>query len=89
MNLILLMLFLALFSWLMAGLWLEEIKFSWRKVPASELLNRWLQSWQLLGSQGGALSQLGAIPQYKFFSRLAEEGLRQARTFGSFPKDLI
>lgn len=89
MNLILLTLFLALLSWLMAGFWMDEIKFSWRKVPAAELLNRWLQSWQLLGSQGGALSQLGVIPQYKFFSRLAEEGLRQARTFGSFPKELI
>lgn len=83
--------FLALLSWCVSGLWLGESlgRLPRRRPAPAEVFNRWLQSWQLLGTSGGALSQLSVVPPYKFFSRLAEEGLRQARTFGSFPRELI
>lgn len=82
---------LAFVCWCISGLWLGEplLQAPRRKLSQAEIFNRWLQSWQLLGTTGGALSQLSAVPRYKFFGRLAEEGLRQARTYGSFPRDLI
>jgi hypothetical protein len=78
-------------SWLVAGLWLNEKSFPqfWRKQDAAEALNRWLQTWQLTNSGGGGLSNLGEVPQFKFFGRLAEGGLRHARAFGSFPRELL
>ncbi|MFP5458456.1 MAG: hypothetical protein ACLGG7_06970 [Bacteriovoracia bacterium] len=82
---------LAFVCWCISGVWFGEplVRAPRRKLTQAEIFNRWLQSWQLLGTSGGALSQLAAVPSYKFFGRLAEEGLRQARTFGSFPRELI
>ena len=78
-------------SWLVAGLWLNEKSFPqiWRKQDAAEALNRWLQTWQLASGSGGGLANLGEVPQFKFFGRLAEGGLRHARSFGSFPRELL
>ena len=91
MSIMMHFLLLAPLSWLFAGIWLEE-KFELpfkRRTDSAEALNRWLQSWQLSSSQGGALSLLGEVPQFKFFGRLAEAGLRHARSFGSFPRELL
>lgn len=77
-------------AWLTASLWLGEKWLPHFKRPDSaEALNRWLQNWQLLAQSGGGLNQLGEIPRFKFFSHLAECGLRHARTFGSFPRELL
>ncbi|MFN9112363.1 MAG: hypothetical protein ACK5XN_20030, partial [Bacteroidota bacterium] len=81
---------LALIAWILASLWLgEKCLPSLKRIDSGEALNRWLQNWQLLAQSGGGLNQLGEIPRFKFFSHLAECGLRHARTFGSFPRDLL
>jgi hypothetical protein len=82
---------LALLCWWLAGVWLNEEFFPRlaRKRDDGEELNRWLQQWQLMSTQGGTLSSLGAVPQFKFFGQLAETGLRCARTYGSFPRELL
>lgn len=91
MSLVLHFLLLGPLSWLAASVWLNEKTFhvSWRKPDAAEALNRWLQTWQLASTSGGGLANLGEVPQFKFFGRLAEGGLRHARSFGSFPRELL
>lgn len=59
-----------------------------RQRPAQEL-EKWLQTWQLSMAQGGALNRMGEVPEYKFFGRLALQGLAHARSFGAFPRELI
>ncbi len=85
------LLLLAPLSWLAAGLWLNEklLPSFMRRSDPAEALNRWLQSWQLASGTGAALTSLGEVPQFKFFGRLAEGGLRHARSFGSFPRELL
>ncbi len=82
---------LLLLCWVIAGIWLNEKKWWPRlsKLDGGLALNRWLQEWQLLSGTGAALSSLGEIPTYKFFGHLAEAGLRHARSFGSFPRELL
>jgi hypothetical protein len=81
---------LALMSWIAAGWWLGE---KWPKVASplrqAEALRQWMQEWQLGAVGGKPLGQLGEVPQYKFFGRLAKAGLAHARSFGSFPRDML
>lgn len=79
------------FCWIAAGLWLElPLLASWHKAPSPALaLSQWLQEWQLGHGQGKALALNQDIPQFKFFGRLASQALTHARTFGSFPRELL
>ncbi len=83
---------LGLLAWWAAGAWLGEKTWGlrpWRRsAPASEL-EAWLQDWQLGFQQGRPLRALGQVPSYKFFGRLAETGLTHARTYGSFPREVL
>ncbi|MBY0515259.1 MAG: hypothetical protein K2P81_00010 [Bacteriovoracaceae bacterium] len=90
MTIIFCLILLAAGSWVIASLWLNEsLNFKVKRSNSADQLNLWLQKWQLMSTTGGSLSELGEIPEFKFFSRLAEAGLRHARTFGSFPRDLL
>lgn len=91
MGLVLHFLLLGPVSWVIAGLWLHDNSFPslMQKRDAAEALNRWLQTWQLQATHSGGLANLGEVPQFKFFGRLAEAGLRHARSFGSFPRELL
>jgi hypothetical protein len=82
-------LIMGLVSWGAASLWFQVPFIERRKKTNGNDLNVWLQNWQLLNSQGSALSKLGPVPEFKFYARLAEAGLRHARTFGSFPRELL
>lgn len=81
---------LGVLSWLSAGWWLGE---KWPKLASplrqAEALRAWMQEWQLGVGAGKPLSQLGEVPQYKFFGRLARAGLSHARSFGSFPREML
>ncbi len=89
LSMILIVSFMAHACWLMAGAWLGELRLPQRSGKNAEKLNQWLQRWQLASSLGKSLAELGDIPAFKFFDRLAREGLRHARTFGNFPRELI
>ncbi len=82
---------LFLLSWLAASWWLSVPL--WKRPQKiqsnADKLNLWLQNWQLLSSRGLGLNALSEIPEYKFFSRLALAGLRHARTYGKFPRELL
>lgn len=82
---------LAILSWLVASVWLGERVLPQFKRPlkAARALNLWLQEWQLSFSQGKPLGQLGEIPQYKFFGILAGTALTHARSYGSFPREIL
>jgi hypothetical protein len=91
MSLVLHFLLLGPLCWFAAGLWLNEKTFlvSWKRPDPAEALNRWLQHWQLATGNGAGLAALAEVPQFKFFGRLAEAGLRHARSFGTFPRELL
>lgn len=86
-----LLVILALCSWLWAGLWLGEALLPRRRGPLHQAhaLSAWLQEWQLSFAQGRPLNQLSAIPQFKFFGVLASRALGHARTYGSFPREIL
>ncbi len=82
---------LFLLSWLAASWWfsLPLLTKPTRAQSKADKLNLWLQEWQLLSSRGQGLNTLSEVPDYKFFSRLALSGLRHARTYGKFPRELL
>ena len=82
---------LFLLSWVAASWWfsLPLMTRPQKQHSQADKLNLWLQEWQLLSSRGMGLNTLSEIPDYKFFSRLALAGLRHARTYGKFPRELL
>lgn len=83
--------FLFFLSWMAASWWFSlPLLPAYKKAQSkAHKLNLWLQEWQLLSSRGQGLNTLSEVPEYKFFSRLALSGLRHARTFGKFPRELL
>lgn len=91
MSLVCALVVLAALSWLIAGVWLGERllpKFG-RPLRDARALSLWLQEWQLGFAQGRPLSQMGEVPQFKFFGRLATTALAHARSYGSFPREIL
>lgn len=80
-----------LLAWILSGLWLGEAVWPrfFRSLRQAEELGCWLQSWQLTLAQGRSLVPTQEVPTYKFFGTLAATGLRHARAFGSFPRELL
>ena len=81
---------IGLASWVASSFWCEALTWPRFGRPSqARALAAWLQEWQLGLSRGGALNELGEVPQYKFFGRLANSGLTHARNYGSFPRELL
>lgn len=82
---------LGLISWVVASYWLGENILPRFKRPLKDAkgLNLWLQEWQLSFSQGKPLSERSEIPRFKFYSDLASSALTHARSYGSFPREIL